>query len=119
MLKYLCPKCGKNCYSADEECFSPCPHCGLIFSGKYGSDRRQEERVRQETAIVLDYQGQHLDATTVDFSQKGLGIKIIGEPPFSVGDIIDLSIGSLQIKAKIMWVNKLPGKSMVGLQKLN
>lgn len=119
MFKYLCPKCGKNSYSAAEESFSPCPYCGFRFSGKYGSDRRREERVRQETDIVLACQGQHLDANTVDFSQKGLGIKIIGEPPFSVGDMTDLSMGGLQIKAKVMWVNKLSNKSLVGLQRLN
>jgi len=119
MVKYLCPKCGKNSYTTAEESFSPCPYCGFRFSGKYGSDRRHEERVREETAIVLACQGQHLDANTINFSQKGMGIKIGGEPPFLVGDTIDLSMSGLQIKAKVTWLNKLSNKSLVGLQRLN
>lgn len=118
MHKHLCPKCGQNSYSADEEYFSPCPYCGFKFSGKYGADRRHEERIKQETAIVLACQRWHLEANTIDFSQRGLGIKIIGESPLAVGNMVALSTGNLQIKAKVMWVNKLPDKFIVGLQRL-
>ena len=119
MFKQICPKCGKDSYSADEEYFSPCPYCGFRFSGKYGSDRRREERVKKEVAIVLAFQGQNLEAKSTDFSKEGLSVNIFGEPPFAVGETIDLSTVDLQIKAKVIWVNILPDRSMVGLQRLN
>lgn len=119
MFTLTCPMCRKNSYSSDEESFHVCPYCGFKFSGKYGPDRRCEERVKQETGFIFSCQEQHFEASTIDFSEKGLSIKIFGDPPVTVGDTIDLSIRYLQIKAKVMWVNKLHNKPMVGLQKLN
>lgn len=119
MFTFTCPRCQKNSYSADEESFQPCPYCGFKFSGKYGYDRRCEERVKQEISFDFPYQEQHFEASTMDFSEKGLSVKIFGEPPVTAGDTIGLSIGDLPIKARVMWVNKLYNKSMVGLQRLN
>ncbi len=119
MLRLICPKCRKDSYSAGVESFSPCPYCGFIFSGKYGSDKRREERIKQEIPFGLSYQGQNLEASTVDLSEKGLGIKILGEPPLAGGDLIDFTIRDLYIKARVIWVKKLPDKSLAGLRRLN
>ena len=118
MENLICPKCNEYSYSADDKCFSPCPHCGLNFSGKYGADRRREERVKQEVPIVFSYQGEHLEVRTKDFSQEGLGIKIFGNPLIHTDDTIDLSIGDEQMKAKVIWTNKLSDETMAGLQKM-
>ena len=117
MLEHLCPTCGKISYSADEHRFSPCPYCGARFSGKYGSDRRREERYKKETTIVLNYQGQQLEARSMDFSKEGMAIRVLSKTPLGVGEIIELSTSDLHIKAKVMWVNQLPDKSLVGLQR--
>ena len=117
MIEHLCPKCGKISYSADEHCFSRCPYCGIRFSGKYGSDRRREERYKKEMTIVLNYQGQKLEAQSTDFSKEGMGIVIFGEALMDVGDIVELSATAPHMKAKVMWVNQLPDKSLVGLQR--
>lgn len=119
MLKLLCPNCRKNSYCSSENYFSLCPYCGVRFSGRYGSDRRHAERVKKETACVLNCQGQYLKAESIDFSKEGLGIKIFAKTPVAVGETIELSTGDLQIKAKIMWVNELADKSLVGLQRIN
>jgi len=119
MLKHLCPKCRKNSFSADENYFSACPYCGVRFSGRYGSDRRHAERVKKETSYVLNCQGQNLEAESIDFSKEGLGIKISAKTSVAVGETIELSSSDLQIKAKIMWVNELADKSLVGLQRIN
>jgi len=119
MLKLLCPNCRKNSYSSSENYFSLCPYCGVRFSGRYGSDRRHAERVKKETACILNCQGQNLEAESIDFSKEGLGIKIFAKTPVAVGETIELSTGDLQIKAKIMWVNELADKSLVGLQRIN
>ncbi len=119
MLKHLCPRCRKNSYSADDNYFLPCPHCGVRFSGRHGSDRRHAERVKKETSCVLNCQGQNLEAESIDFSKEGLGIKIFAKTPVAVGETIELSTSELQIKAKIMWVNDLVDKSLVGLKRIN
>jgi PilZ domain len=116
--KFVCPKCNEYSYSADDKCFSPCPHCELNFSGKYGADRRCEERVKQEVPIVFSYQGEHLEVRTKDFSQEGLGIKILGNPSIDTGYIVNLSIGDEQMKAKVIWANKLSDETVAGLQKM-
>jgi len=82
------------------------------------SDRRHEERIRKETFVVLDYQGQHLEAESTDFSREGLGIKIPGENPLAVGETVRLSTGYLQIKAEITWINRLADQSLVGLHRI-
>jgi len=119
MLRLTCPKCRKDSYSADVESFRACPYCGFRFSGRYGAQKREEERIKQEIPVVFSYQGEHLKASTFDLSEKGLGIKIFGEPPVAIDDIIDLTIRDLQLRARVMWVRKLPDKSLVGLRKLN
>jgi predicted nucleic acid-binding Zn-ribbon protein len=119
MFKHLCPQCGKNSYSADENCFLPCPYCGIRFSGRHGSDRRRAERIKKETTCVLNCQGQSFEAESTDFSKEGLGIKISAKTPVALGETIELSTSDLRIKAKIMWVNELADKSLVGLQRIN
>jgi predicted transcriptional regulator len=88
------------------------------FSNK-ASDRRHEERIKKAIFVVLDYQGQHLEAESTDFSKEGLGMKILGETPLAVGETVKLSTGHLQIKAKVTWMNKLVDQSLVGLQRIN
>jgi rubredoxin len=119
MLRLICPKCKKDSYSAGVESFSGCPYCGFIFSGKYGDDRRREERIKQETPFAFSCQEQNFEANTIDFSERGVGIKILGEPSIATGDIINLSIGDFQIRAKVMWVKKMSDKSLAGLKRLN
>lgn len=119
MFTLSCPKCQKNSYSSDEEFFHACPYCGFKFSGRYGSDRRLKERTKQEIPFGFSCQEQHFEASTIDSSEKGLAIRIFGDPPVAVGNTIDLPIGDIQIRAKVMWVNKVSDKSMVGLQRLN
>lgn len=55
----------------------------------------------------------------MDFSQEGLCVKISGEFPGTAGDIIDLIMADLQVKAKVMWVNKMAIMSLMGLQRLS
>jgi predicted transcriptional regulator len=83
------------------------------------SDRRHEERIKKEIFVVLDHQGQHLEAESTDFSKEGIGIKILSETPLAVGETVKLSTGYLQIKAKVTWMNKLVDQSLVGLQRIS
>lgn len=119
MLRLTCPKCRKNSYSTDVESFNACPYCGFRFSGKYGQDKRCEPRIQQETSFAFSYNNQDFKAITSDFSERGFGIKVFGEAHIARGDVLNLTIGDLLIVAKVMWVKKLPDKSLAGLKRLN
>ena len=58
-------------------------------------------------------------ANTVDFSEKGLSIKILDDLPIKEGDTVELTIGDNKVKAKVIRTNKQFDKSTVGLQRLN
>jgi len=118
MLRIPCPKCHKISYTSDVESFRLCPYCGSVFSGKYGPERRRGERVKQEIPFSFFYQGKNLKASTVDISEKGLGIKIYDDPPIAIGDILNPPVGDLSIAAKVMWIKKLPDIAFAGLQRL-
>jgi predicted transcriptional regulator len=90
----------------------------FCFSRK-ASDRRREERIKKNIFVVLDYQGQHLEAESTDFSKKGLGITIFGETPLAAGETVMLTTSYLRIKAKVIWMNKLIDQSLIGLQRIN
>ncbi len=120
MLRIPCPKCGKNSYTPGVNSFNPCPYCRSLFSGKYGLEKRRETRVEKEIPVVFTYQGQNFDAVTSDFSEEGVGIQVFGGAPIAAtGDVLNLTIGERNISAKIMWIKKLPDKSLAGLQKVN
>lgn len=119
MLKLICPRCKKDIYRVDIKSFGPCPYCNFIFSGKYGPDKRCEERIKKEMPFVFSYKGLYFGATTLDVSKKGLSIKIFNGPPISEKDDVALKIDDLQIKAKVMWIRKQPGSLTAGLKRLN
>lgn len=118
MLRLICPKCKKASYTSTVEPFVTCGYCRFVFSGKYGPDRRKEKRIKNEMPFIFSYQGQNIETCTTDFSKKGLGIKIFRVAPMEVKDILDISIGDLQFRAKVVWVKKQPDESLVGLSKV-
>jgi hypothetical protein len=119
MLRIPCPKCHKTSYTSDVESFYSCNHCGFIFSGKYGPDRRRESRIEKVISLVFSYQDRDFEAHTFDLSEKGVGIKISGEPPMTIGDVLSFIIGDLSIMAKVKWVKRLSDGALAGLQRLN
>ena len=119
MLRIPCPKCKESSYTSDVESFYSCPICGFIFSGKHGPDRRGESRIEKEISFVFSYKGKNFEARTIDFSQRGVGIKIHGRPPVATGNVLTLTVGDLCIIAKVTWVKRLTDKSLAGLAKLN
>jgi len=118
MLRITCPKCRKTSYTPDVESFYSCNYCGFRFSGKHGPDRRRETRVRKVIPFVLSYQNQDFEASTLDFSEKGMGIKISGKPSIATGDVLNLAVGTLSLLAKVMWTRGLPDGAVAGLEKL-
>jgi len=69
--------------------------------------------------FVLSYQNQDFEASTLDFSEKGMGIKISGKPSIITGDVLDLAIGNLSLTAKVMWIRGLSAGAVAGLEKVH
>jgi len=113
LLRLTCPECQKDSYIVSVENFKPCPYCGIIFSGKYGTEKRDEGRINKEIPFILPYKGQNLEASIINFSKEGLSIKISGKTSFPVGDIMEFSIGNSLVKAEILWFFNTPEIPMV------
>ena len=91
---------------------------GIHFTGKYGNEKRNEVRIRKEIPFGFTYREHNINASTIDFSKKGLGIKIFDEIPMPVGDIVNLKVRDSSAKAEVRWVNKesAPSVTMAGFQ---
>ncbi len=118
MFIITCPHCHRDSYSADEVSFLPCPYCGVKHSGKYGIEKRSEERMVKEIPFRLTLHEHLYEASIRDLSDKGLGIHIFNDPSIEKGDILSISFGDHQFSAKVIWANKMPKKSTVGLQRV-
>lgn len=104
ILRLICPGCKKDSYSASAEAFKPCPYCGVLFSGRHGTEKRDENRLKKEIPFIFSYKGQNLSASTLDISEKGFSMKIFGKPLLPVGDIMEFSVRDSLVKAQVMWV---------------
>ena len=49
---------------------------GIPFSGKYGTERRDEVRMKKDVPFVFIHKERNINANTVDFSKNGVDIKI-------------------------------------------
>ncbi len=121
ILRIICPKCNKDSYSSSVENFKPCPYCGIIFSGKYGTDKRREYRKNKEIPCICMHKENQMEATTINFSNEGIGIKIFGKKSLPLGDIIELKLGDSPIKGEVKWTVNLPNEDamIAGLKILN
>ena len=119
ILRLICPECKKDSYSASAEAFKPCPYCGIVFSGRFGREKRNESRSSAQFNIGFSYKGENVDASTVNISRTGLSIKVTGGPDLPVGDIMDLKVSDADLKARIMWVVDAPSSLLTGLKLLD
>lgn len=69
--------------------------------------------------FVISCQDQDFEASTLDISEKGIGIKISGRPPIGNGDVLDLVISDLSMEAKVMWIKRLSNGALAGLQRVH
>jgi hypothetical protein len=119
MLRLACPSCRKDSYSASAEAFNPCPYCGIVYSGKHGIERRNEDRFDKPVDMTFSYKGADLQVTPLNVSGKGLTVKISSPPVLPIGDLMDIQWRNSNLRARIMWVMKEPYSSLTGLKILN
>ena len=85
---------------------------------EYAAAPRREGRIKQEIRFDFEYQGRRFQASTVNLSEKGLCIRVSGEPMVNVGDAVDLSIQARRFKAKVVWRKRLSDESLIGFEKV-
>jgi hypothetical protein len=119
ILRLICPVCKKDSYSASAEAFKPCPYCGIAFSGRFGREKRNEDRSPTDFNIGFSYKGKNLEASTVNISKTGLSMKITGTSDLPVGDIMDLKVRDSDLKARIVWVVNDSSVFLTGLKILD
>jgi hypothetical protein len=103
------------------EKFKPCPYCGVLFSGKYGPEKRGQSRVKKEIPLLFTYQNQNIQACTMDVSDNGICLKIFGSPSLPLADTVDININDVSLKAQVMWVsnNREVTSALTGLKILD
>jgi hypothetical protein len=118
ILRLTCPGCNRDSYSASAEMFKPCPYCGILFSGRYGGERRRETRNGNDVPFVFSYRDQLYETSTVNCSESGICLKVLGKSPFPVGDIADLSVNGSNFRVRVSWIANGPDTlgTVVGLK---
>lgn len=112
IVRLTCPECRKNSYSASVEAFKPCPYCGILFSGKFGSEKRNDDRISTEIPLLFSYNGKNLEASTLNVSSTGMSIKTFGQYALPVGDTMELDVGNSRVKTEIMWTFSDPDSAV-------
>ncbi|MEW6586923.1 MAG: PilZ domain-containing protein [Nitrospirota bacterium] len=116
IIRLACPVCRKDSYTASVESFKPCPYCGIVFSGVFGLEKRNEVRQKKEIPFTFSHKGKDLAAKIANLSRRGIGLRISGSTLLSTGDIVDLNIQSFSGKARVMWVLPDSRASAAGLR---
>ena len=119
MYSITCPVCNNTTFSPDEETFDVCFNCGTVFSGKHGKSKRQKERVTKENRFTITLEENSYEAQTIDISEHGLSIQISGNPAVSVGDTLNFFLGPQKITSKVIRIQQLSDKTVLGLEKLD
>jgi len=81
-------------------------------------ERRNEVRIKKEIPFAFISGKRNLDASTMNYSKNGLGIKIYKKVALPAGDIVSLQVKDSATKAKVMWVKKEidPHATIAGLK---
>lgn len=116
MNKLSCPRCDNAFYSAAKESQMPCPYCGFVLKAQ-DSDRRNLGRISTQQLCDILKGEVRIPVKTVDVSDTGLGIKMVGYLPFEKDETVDIYIHELDIekKARVIWTKKFYGISRAGL----
>ena len=108
IVRLTCPVCSRDAYNSSVEIFKPCPYCGILFSGKHGTNKRKEARSNREMPFTSSHNGHFFEGSTIDISEGGLCIKVDGRVSLSKGDVLLLSLNGSQVKAQIVWISNDP-----------
>lgn len=117
MNRLTCPKCENSFYTAARTPHLPCPYCGFVLKSNE-PDRRIQARDLTQRFCDLMKGEVRIPAKTVDVSDTGLGIKMMGYLPFDQDDTVNVFVKDLNMErtAQVVWTRKFYGISRAGLR---
>jgi ribosomal protein S27AE len=117
MNRLNCPRCENSFFTAARNSNLPCPHCGFVMKSHEPDRRYGNRQLTQKTANILKGEVK-VPVKTVDVSETGLGIKMMGYLPFDQDETVSVYIKELEIerKARVVWTKKFYGISRAGLR---
>jgi hypothetical protein len=94
---------------------------GIFSRCKDGVERRNEVRIKKEIPVIFLHKKRTLEASTVNYSKNGLGIKIFKKVALPVGDMIDFKAKSSSTKVQVIWTKREidPVITLAGLKIMN
>lgn len=116
MNKLNCPRCDSAFYTAARDAHMPCPYCGFVMKA-HDPDRRIGLRASTQKICDILKGEVKIPVKTVDISDTGLGIKMMGYLPFEKDELVNVLVEDLEIErqAKVVWTKKFYGISRAGL----
>jgi len=117
MHKLNCPRCENVFFTAARDMHLPCPYCGFILKTQEHNRRSQDRTAAQKVCDI--FKGEvSIPAKTVDISETGMGIKMMGYLPFDPDETVSITIKELDLekKAQVVWTKKFYGISRAGLR---
>jgi len=117
MNRLNCPRCENSFFTAARNSNLPCPHCGFVMKSHEPDRRNLGRHLTQKTADILKGEVK-IPVKTVDVSDTGLGIKMMGYLPFDQDETVNVYVQELEIskKARVVWTKKFYGISRAGLR---
>lgn len=119
MHKLICPSCENSLFTAARDSTLPCPECGHMVNT--AEERRTGDRITAQKTCDILKGDVRIPAKTVDISETGLGIKLMGYLPFDQNETIHITLdGTTEEKlARVVWTKKFYGISRAGLMFCN
>lgn len=117
MNKLSCPRCDNAFYTAARDSQLPCPYCGFVLKA-HDHDRRNNSRTSTQQVCDILKGEVRVPVKTVDVSDSGLGIKMMGYLPFEKDETVNVLVQGLEIakRAQVVWTKKFYGISRAGLR---
>lgn len=117
MIKINCQKCENTFYTASRGPQTQCPYCNYATKQEELNRRVKERAFTQKLCGILKGEVR-IPAKTVDISDTGVGIKMMGYLPFDMDDTVDVFVEELDIekKARVVWTKNFYGISRAGLK---
>lgn len=117
MQKISCTRCDNSFFTAAQDSHLPCPYCGYVMKSSESDRRHGNRSVEQKVCDIL--RGEvRIPVKTVDISDTGMGIKMMGYLPFDQNETVEVFIKELDVekKARVVWTKKFYGISRAGLR---
>lgn len=117
MNKLNCQRCENVFFTTARDMHLTCPYCGFILKSQEHNRRSQDRTAAQKVCDI--FKGEIcIPAKTVDISETGMGIKMMGYLPFDTDETVNVSIKELDLekKAQVIWTKKFYGISRAGLR---